>query len=266
MLINIFFLLALLSLVLEDKIKHYTQGFGKTGSLAIATIVLPVLLYFEKPEVFHAVNGIPSEFDILQIPMFQMIMFLMIAMWHVEHMKRQGGINFLATKILQSSKSERQAFSLTFWATFSISPFIDNVLAAVMGLVIAEAIFKGRLKLVEIAVSLIIAANAGGAFLPTGDPPVLLAWLAKLLSIEDMLKLMFVPSLLFALPTWYITKNRLSVEPIEAKDDMKVYPHSGKMLFFGVFTLTNLLQTGKESVIKRYGKDCSKEKTTNQVI
>jgi|GEM_PF-6451131 len=232
------FFLVLLGLFFENKL-HYWTGFNKTWTVVAGAFVMCMIYFFSLVS-----KGTEGTFDQALThasgPTFQLICFLLIAMWIVEQITLSKGINYIGRLIISRSNNEQQAFTYIFWGTFFISPFIDNVLAALMGYELIVIVFAGNNKAKKImsTVAIIIASNAGGAFFPTGDPPLLLAWIAKLLEIPDMLKYMFVPAVLFAIPMFVAVYIKLSKETLVVDlDKLPVYKNSGKVTVFGIISI-----------------------------
>ncbi len=223
-----------------EKQWHHLTTFNKTWTVALGGFIMSMIY------LAYLVNhGDPMTFgDAIHHasgPTYELLCFLLLAMWIVEHIARQGGIAWISKKIIERSATERDAFKYIFWAVFILSPWIDNVLALLMGLSITGLIFvkkENRAKYIRIVAALIIASNAGGAFSPTGDPPLLLAWIENLLKIEHMAKWMIVPSVLFAIPMYYYTLRKIPEKEVNIDPStFTTYANSPKMLFWGIASI-----------------------------
>jgi Na+/H+ antiporter NhaD/arsenite permease-like protein len=101
----------------------------------------------------------------------------------------------LRAKLTSRGLSYRQLFWLTGVLAFFLSGILDNLTTAlIMGSVVL-AVGKNSPKFIAIAcISIVVAANAGGAFTPFGDITTLMVWQKGKLAFFEFFAL-FLPSL-----------------------------------------------------------------------
>ncbi len=229
------FVLVIAGLFFEEKVEHLLKA-NKTWVVVTGAFVMGMICFFSG-NVEHFTDNLAHA----SRPMWELVGFLFFAMWIVEHISRQGGINYISKIIIGKSSSERVAFTYLFFGVFLLSPWIDNVLAAIMGYTLTTILFPGEKKKtirILVTAAVIISSNAGGAFFPTGDPPVLLAWIAKVLAVEDMIKYMAVPSILFSLPMYLYVLLKLDSEALNVDSSkLSTFKNSGKMFFLGIISI-----------------------------
>src|SRR5205085_10967028 len=84
---------------------------------------------------------------------------------------------------------------------FVISPVADNLTTALVMSAVAIALGRDQPRFVALScVSIVVAANAGGAFSPFGDITTLMVWQKGMVAFADFFRL-FVPSVVnFVVP------------------------------------------------------------------
>jgi NhaD family Na+/H+ antiporter len=141
----------------------------------------------------------------------ELFLFLLVAITYVNTLEERRVFEVLRAKLTERGLSYKQLFWLTGILAFFLSSVLDNLTTAlIMGSVVL-AVGAGNLKFVAIGcISIVIAANAGGAFSPFGDITTLMVWQKGKLSFFEFFVL-FVPSVInwlvpaafmhFAIPT-----------------------------------------------------------------
>jgi NhaD family Na+/H+ antiporter len=126
----------------------------------------------------------------------ELLLFLLVAITYVNTLEERRVFEVLRAKLTERGLSYKQLFWLTGILAFFLSSVLDNLTTAlIMGSVVL-AVGAGNLKFVAIGcISIVIAANAGGAFSPFGDITTLMVWQKGKLSFFEFFVL-FVPSVI----------------------------------------------------------------------
>jgi Na+/H+ antiporter NhaD/arsenite permease-like protein len=123
-----------------------------------------------------------------------LLLFLLVAMTYISAMQERNVFAALRSWLLRRGWSYKKLFWATGIAAFFLSPIADNLTTAlIMGAVIV-AIGAGQPRFVTMSlVSVVVAANAGGAFSPFGDITTLMVWQAGHVDFFEFFRL-FLPS------------------------------------------------------------------------
>ncbi|MEO8244792.1 MAG: sodium:proton antiporter NhaD [bacterium] len=124
----------------------------------------------------------------------ELFLFLLVAITYVNTLEERRAFEVLRAALVGRGMSYRQLFLLTGVLSFFMSAALDNLTTAlVMGAVVV-ALGRQSPKFVAIScVSVVVAANAGGAFSPFGDITTLMVWQKGKLSFFEFFDLL-VPS------------------------------------------------------------------------
>ena len=124
----------------------------------------------------------------------ELFLFLLVAITYVNTLEERRAFEVLRAKLVGRGLSYRQLFVLTGVLSFFLSGVLDNLTTAlVMGAVVL-ALGRDNPRFVALScVSVVVAANAGGAFSPFGDITTLMVWQKGKLEFFEFFVL-FVPS------------------------------------------------------------------------
>jgi NhaD family Na+/H+ antiporter len=124
----------------------------------------------------------------------ELFLFLLVAITYVNTLEERRVFEVLRSKLTARGLSYRQLFWLTGVLAFILSGILDNLTTAlIMGSVVL-AVGSASPKFMAIGcISIVIAANAGGAFTPFGDITTLMVWQKGKLSFFEFFAL-FIPS------------------------------------------------------------------------
>lgn len=141
------------------------------------------------PEVTDTIRHVVLEYA-------ELLLFLLSAMSFVNALVERRLFDALRARLTAARISVRGIFWLTGAAAFFLSPVADNLTTAlVMGTVALAALGHHKKAVVITLVSIVVAANAGGAFSPFGDITTLMVWQKGKVEFFEFLDL-FVPSVL----------------------------------------------------------------------
>jgi len=149
---------------------------------------------------------------------FSLIVFLLAAMTLVEILVHYRFFDLLRIKLFALGLKDNSQLVLMSTLAFILSAIIDNLTTTIVMIQIARRFFKGKNLLVA-AGSIVVAANAGGAFSPVGDVTTIMIWLAGKFTALEIIMWGFLPSVAVLL-----VSTSLFVRQIEGdtKDDKPV--------------------------------------------
>ncbi len=126
----------------------------------------------------------------------ELMLFLLVAMTYINAMEERRLFDVLRVWLIQKGFSYRQLFWITGFLAFFISPVADNLTTALLMCAVVMKVAPDDKKFVALCcVSIVVAANAGGAFSPFGDITTLMVWQAGQVSFGEFLQL-FLPSVI----------------------------------------------------------------------
>ncbi|AVJ54929.1 sodium:proton antiporter [Idiomarina sp. OT37-5b] len=124
----------------------------------------------------------------------ELMLFLLVAMTYINAMEERRLFDALRAWLLKKGFSYRKLFWITGILAFFISPIADNLTTALLMCAVVMKVAEGDKKFVALCcTSIVIAANAGGAFSPFGDITTLMVWQAGQVTFTEFLRL-FLPS------------------------------------------------------------------------
>ncbi|MEW6281789.1 MAG: sodium:proton antiporter NhaD [Candidatus Eremiobacterota bacterium] len=180
-------------------------GLRKSVPMLVGAALIWVLLgWAGGPLVADALRYYLLEFC-------ELFLFLLAAMTFVNTLEERGLFRELRDRLLAWRLSLRALFWVTGGLAFVISPVADNLTTALLMGAVVVNVGAGRPRFVTVScVSVVVAANAGGAFSPFGDITTLMVWQAGKVQFHEFFAL-FVPSLV----TWLVPAlfMALAVEP-----------------------------------------------------
>jgi Na+/H+ antiporter NhaD/arsenite permease-like protein len=181
-------------------------------------------------EVADAVRQVVLEYA-------ELLLFLLSAMSFVNALVERRLFDALRARLTAANVSVRGIFWITGVCAFFLSPVADNLTTAlVMGTVVMSALSHQKKAAVACLVSVVVAANAGGAFSPFGDITTLMVWQKGKVEFFEFFAL-FVPSLLNWLVPALIMSRFLPRQRLEArKEHVKV--RKGGFVIAGLFLVT----------------------------
>ena len=107
----------------------------------------------------------------------ELMLFLLAAITYINALEERGVFEALRVWLTQRGLSYRQLFWITGVLAFFISGVADNLTTALVMCAVVLAVGADNPRFISIAcVSIVVAANAGGAFTPFGDITTLMVW------------------------------------------------------------------------------------------
>ena len=185
----IVFILAYLLVMGEEKLQ-----LRKSKPVIVAAGVIWMLVGFmyarmgDTETAAAALRGAVAEYA-------ELFLFVMVAMTFVSLMEERQLFDAMRSWLIRKKLSLRAIFWITGIMSFFLSSQLDNLTTAlVMGTVVLT-VGRGYPKFIAIScISVVVAANAGGAWSPFGDITTLMVWQSGKVSFFEFYRL-FVPSL-----------------------------------------------------------------------
>ncbi len=135
------------------------------------------------------------------------LFFLMGAMTIVEIVDQHGGLNFVSD-IIQTRHKRKLLWRVAFM-TAILSAVLDNLTTSIVMVMIMRKLVPDVKDRIWFDVTVIIAANAGGAFSPIGDVTTIMLWNGKQITALGVIREILIPSFVsFIVPT-LILQNHL---------------------------------------------------------
>ncbi len=152
----------------------------------------------------------------------ELFLFLLVAMTYINTLEERGVFNALRGWLVSRGYSLRTLFWLTGGLAFFMSPVADNMTTALVMASVALAVGQGYPGFVVAAcISIVVAANAGGAWSPFGDITTLMVWQKGVFPAHEFLALFFpaliswlIPAAIMSMTLPKATPAPLSVRPV----------------------------------------------------
>ena len=131
----------------------------------------------------------------------ELFLFLLVAITYVNTMEERHVFDVLRVKLVNLGLTYRKLFWITGAISFFLSGVLDNLTTSlVMGAVLI-AVGKGHPRFVATGcVSIVVAANAGGAFTPFGDITTLMVWQKGVVTFFEFFDLLIPSALNWLVP------------------------------------------------------------------
>ena len=163
----------------------------------------------------------------------ELFLFLIVAITYVNTLEERRAFDVLRSRLIGLGLGYRQLFVLTGVLAFFLSAVLDNLTTALVMGAVVMALGRDNKKFVVIGcISIVVAANAGGAFSPFGDITTLMVWQKGKLSFFEFFDL-FLPSLF----NWAVPAAFMYFAIPKEKPPVQVDRARGKPGMMGVVVL-----------------------------
>lgn len=152
---------------------------------------------------------------------FSIVAFLLGAMALIEILVHYGLFDIIRLKLSNMKVSDKQQYLIMMGMTFFLSALLDNIAVTIAMLQIARRFFKDKNLLIA-AASIVIAANAGGAWSPIGDVTTILLWLADKFTAFEVVTYAFLPSFALFLTSTGLLYRQLNDEDFAEKEEANI--------------------------------------------
>ena len=143
-------------------------------------------------DLFLSFVGTELSHHLAQIS--EILFFLMGAMTIVELVDAHHGFRFITDRI--TTKNAKSLLWIICWVTFFLSAVLDNLTTSIVMVSLIRKLIPNKDMRLFFAGMIVIAANAGGAWTPIGDVTTTMLWIGGQISTVNIVKVMFVPSVI----------------------------------------------------------------------
>jgi len=144
----------------------------------------------------------------------QIVFFLMGAMTIVEVVAAHNGFEVITSRIRTTQLSS--LMWLVGFVTFFLSAILDNLTTTIVMVSLMKKLLDKRDDRLFFAGMIVIAANAGGAWTPIGDVTTTMLWIGGQVTTVEIMKGLFIPSMINLLVPLFVTAYLLRGRLVEA--------------------------------------------------
>lgn len=237
----VIFVLAYLAIALEHPLKINKSASALMGAGLMWTVY--ALASADNKAVSADLN------ESLQ-GMAQIVFFLMGAMTIVEVVDAHNGFNVITSRI-KTTKLTNLMWMVGL-VTFFLSAILDNLTTTIVMVSLMKKLLGKREDRLFFAGIIVIAANAGGAWTPIGDVTTTMLWIGGQITAIEIMKGLFVPSLVNLLVPLAVTARILGDRPVvpqQVKKGEEIFHTSAfesNLMFFlglGVLVMVPIFKT-----------------------
>ena len=184
------FILAYILVVLEE-----TTAMRKSKPVMVAAGLIWVLIGLAHMQAGQSDIAHAKAVEIIE-EYGELFLFLLVAITYVNTLEERRVFDVLRARLVNMGLSYRQLFWLTGILAFFLSGVLDNLTTALIMGAVVVAVGSHSPRFVALGcISIVVAANAGGAFSPFGDITTLMVWQQGKLNFFEFFDL-FVPSVI----------------------------------------------------------------------
>jgi Na+/H+ antiporter NhaD/arsenite permease-like protein len=144
----------------------------------------------------------------------QIVFFLIGAMTIVEVVAAHNGFEVITSRIRTTQLSS--LMWLVGFVTFFLSAILDNLTTTIVMVSLMKKLLDKREDRLFFAGMIVIAANAGGAWSPIGDVTTTMLWIGGQVTTVEIMKGLFIPSMINLLVPLSVTAYMLRGRLVEA--------------------------------------------------
>jgi Na+/H+ antiporter NhaD/arsenite permease-like protein len=178
------FILGYIAIALEHQIK-----LNKAASALITGVLCWVIYIVSIPDK-QLINGQLTEH---LGELSGILFFLLSAMTIVELIDSHDGFNIITDKITQTNK--RSLIWVVGFITFFLSAILDNLTTTIVMVSLLRKLIKDDNDRLFFVGTVVIAANAGGAWSPIGDVTTTMLWIGGQITAYKIIFKLIIPSL-----------------------------------------------------------------------
>lgn len=170
------------TLLASSHFNHFLEGLKLTLGDKFSNL--------SRDELFLSFVGSELSHHLAQIS--EILFFLMGAMTIVELVDAHHGFRFITDRI--TTKNAKSLLWIICWVTFFLSSILDNLTTSIVMVSLIRKLIPNKEMRLFFAGMIVIAANAGGAWTPIGDVTTTMLWIGGQISTLNIIKILFVPS------------------------------------------------------------------------
>lgn len=167
----------------------------------------------------------------------QIIFFLLGAMTLVELIDAHRGFTII-TDLIRTRKKQKILWLVGFM-TFFLSSLLDNLTTTIVMTSLLRKLVREKKERWLLGASVVVAANAGGAWTPIGDVTTTMLWIGHQVTTWFIMKTLFFPSLVCLLISLTVLGKELkgSYEVLLEKEGEMIEPGAYPIFFLGLIAL-----------------------------
>lgn len=221
------------ALVMAEEVTHLRKS--KPVILAAGVIWIFIAVAY-KEAGSPAVAEVAIRHNILEFA--ELCLFLLVAMTYINALEERRVFEALRSWLVRSGFSYTRLFWLTGMLAFFISPVADNLTTALLMCAVVLAVGRSEPVFVSLScISIVVAANAGGAFSPFGDITTLMVWQKGIVEFWTFF-LLFIPSVVnwfvpAAIMSFYVPKGK----PAPSREVITMKPGAKRMILLFLLTI-----------------------------
>jgi Na+/H+ antiporter NhaD/arsenite permease-like protein len=178
------FVLGYAAIVLEHKIK-----LNKAASALITGVlcwVVYIVFMADKELINEQLTGHLGELS-------GILFFLLSAMTIVELIDSHDGFNIITDRVTETNK--KSLIWIVGFITFFLSAILDNLTTTIVMISLLRKLIKQDNDRLFFVATVVIAANAGGAWSPIGDVTTTMLWIGGQITAFKIMTKLILPSL-----------------------------------------------------------------------
>ena len=166
----------------------------------------------------------------------QIVFFLMGAMTIVEVVDAHDGFEVITARIKTTQLSSLMC--LVGFVTFFLSAILDNLTTTIVMVSLMKKLLDKRDDRLFFAGMIVIAANAGGAWTPIGDVTTTMLWIGGQVTSLEIMKGLFIPSMInllvpLSVTAWMLRGRKVEAPPREvATGQIETTVFERQLMFF----------------------------------
>lgn len=182
------------------------------------------------------IKGVESAMGESLMSTAQIVFFLMGAMTIVEVVDAHDGFEVITARIRTTKLST--LMWLVGFVTFFLSAILDNLTTTIVMVSLMKKLLDKRDDRLFFAGLIVIAANAGGAWTPIGDVTTTMLWIGGQVTTVEIMKGLFIPSMINLLvplaATAWILRGRVVEAPVREVNEGQIQttPFERQLMFF----------------------------------
>lgn len=221
------FLAGYLAIIFE----YYIKVNKTAAALLMAVLTWTILFLHGDRSVDLNMNALSEHVaDVSQI-----IFFLLGAMTLVELIDSHRGFKII-TDVIQT-KSKRKMLWIIGFMSFFLSAILDNLTTTVLMVSLLRKLVPDSNDRLLLGATVVICANAGGAWTPIGDVTTTMLWIGGQVTTFPIMKALFIPSFCSMIITLFLLGFRLKGKystPFEMKPKQTKEPGAKFVFCAGV--------------------------------
>lgn len=201
----------------------------KAATALIAALVLWLIRAVTadgSADVEHEVMEIAAE-------VVGIFLFLFAAMLIVQVLTHYKFFVLVRRWLFDRGFDDQKQFLAIGLISFFLSAALDNLTTTLVMVEVARRFFTGRNSLVTVA-SIVVAANAGGAFSPIGDVTTIMLWVEGKFSAGEVVVNTFLPSIVSFIVTELLLSRLISGNTADATEELEVSLATSEKVVIGL--------------------------------